>query len=80
MFLGLLKKMNLAIEEDEFGSCLKLSLAVGGGSGDLFWEGFVVRELRVLRYHYIVNNCIFILDPFVFYMFPKQINNIDSRW
>jgi hypothetical protein len=53
MFLGLLKKMNLAIEEDEFGSCLKLSLAVGGV---LFWEGFVVCELRVLCYHYNLSN------------------------
>jgi hypothetical protein len=41
MFWGRLKKMNLEVVS-----------GCRGVSGDLFWEGLVVCELRVLRYHY----------------------------
>jgi hypothetical protein len=60
MFLGLLKKMNLEVVT----SYLWLW---GGGSGDLFWDGFVARELRVLRYHYtssnfyLIHNCQYVV-------------------
>jgi hypothetical protein len=47
MVLVLLKMMNLEVVS-----------GCRGVSGDLFWEGSVGCELRILRYHYNVHKCV----------------------